>query len=544
MDTKYMINIIENDDKPFSVSIRTGEYTLPPSSFKTEGELYKHINHDRFYEVFETLENLNCKYSANSTDFYIEMISPLGECIGNEFTDLTFDLSKIEAIEMLKSQIMMNYNDFDSSEHAVDRYNSTDVIPCTNDISKLHEDSKEIEKMYYDIIKEFNTIIECLENNKTYEFEHTDVKVHHNKNINTKIADWFSDHTEALEDLSYYCGINKNEILSNLNNSLQNGKLILNDGTTFTVLKRDEETNVALLKNDKSGFYNVACDINKENNSWAYSLVYTEDYDTAKSFYANKTAEKMDYEKYRTIGYLTENYPTVDFENIKNIVNHAKKIYQYDVDDKVGNRVTLEDLSEFIAKMYIENNYQDKGCTFFQSPIHSMKDNILLDKFYNYDLKTKSFTITNINNTSYLTSKTVEELTNEDEENRHYNEISNFESHMLSQLPNYKCYIISEFTDTKYQNKNTENYESDLFHAFDSIIMSSNTSLGFDLKFDENKDLVLLCYGKDNDQNVEIKESKIIAVNNKNEKIDIYHEIFEGAQEQEKFLDEDAYELE
>lgn len=544
MDTKYMINIIENDDKPFSVSIRTGEYTLPPSSFKTEGELYKHINHDRFYEVFEALKNLNCKYSANSTDFYIEMTSPLGECIGNEFTDLTFDLSKIEAIEMLKSQIMMNYNDFDSSEHAVDRYNSTDVIPCTNDISKLHEDSKEIEKMYYDIIKEFNTIIECLENNKTYEFEHTDVKVHHNKNINTKIADWFFDHTEALEDLSYYCGINKNEILSNLNNSLQNGKLILNDGTTFTVLKRDEETNVALLKNDKSGFYNVACDINKENNSWAYSLVYTEDQDTAKSFYANKTAEKMDYERYRTMEYLTENYPTVDFENIKSIVEHAKEIYQYDVEDEVGERITLEDLSEFITKMYIENNYQDKGCTFVQSPIHSMKDNILLDKFYNYDLKTKSFTITNINNTSYLTSKTVEELANEDEENRHYNEISNFESHMLSQLPNYKCYIISEFTDTKYQNKNTENYESDLFHAFDSIIMSSNTSLGFDLKFDENKDLVLLCYGKDNDQNVEIKESKIIAVNNKNEKIDIYHEIFEGAQEQEKFLDEDAYELE
>ena len=45
MDTKYMINIIGNDDKPFSVSIRTGEYTLPPSSFKTKGELYKHINH-------------------------------------------------------------------------------------------------------------------------------------------------------------------------------------------------------------------------------------------------------------------------------------------------------------------------------------------------------------------------------------------------------------------------------------------------------------------------------------------------------------------
>ena len=105
MDTKYTINKIENDDKPFSVSIRTGEYDLPPSTFKTEEELYKHINHDRFYEVFEALENLNCKYSANSTDFYIEMTSPLGKCIGNEFTDLTFDLSKIEAIKCLNHKL-------------------------------------------------------------------------------------------------------------------------------------------------------------------------------------------------------------------------------------------------------------------------------------------------------------------------------------------------------------------------------------------------------------------------------------------------------
>lgn len=362
---------------------------------------------------------------------------------------------------------------------------------------------------------------------------------------NKKIAEWLSDNTEALEDLSLYCGISKQDLLSNLNNSSQHDKLVLNDGTTFTVLKRDEETNVALLKNDKSEFYNVACDINKGNNSWAYSLVYTEDYDTAKFFYANKTAEKMDYERYRTIEYLTENYPSVDFENIKSIVNHAKRIYQYDVDDKVGNRVTLEDLSEFITKMYIENNYQDKGRTFVQSPIHNMKDKILLDKFYNYDFNTKSFTITNINNSIYLTSKTVDQLKTKDEKNIHYDEISKFESYLCSYLPNYKCFIIPKYVDGSHHNTTLEGYESDLYHSFDEILGNSDAYSGFDLKFDNEGNLVLRCYGNNySDQYMEIKESKIVAVNDENEIISIHHEIFENDQEQEEAIEINAYELE
>ena len=95
----------------------------------------------------------------------------------------------------------------------------------------------------------------------------------------------------------------------------------------------------------------------------------------------------MDYEKYKVIGYLVENYPTVDFENIKSIVEHTKEIYQYDVEDKAGERITLEDLSEFITKMYIENDYQNNNIAFIQSPIPDIGNLELLDQFYNNDLE-------------------------------------------------------------------------------------------------------------------------------------------------------------
>lgn len=43
---------------------------------------------------------------------------------------------------------------------------------------------------------------------------------------------------------------------------------------------------------------------------------------------------------------------------------------------------------------------------------------------------------------------------------------------------------------------------------------------------------------------MEIKESKIVAVNDENEIISIHHEIFENDQEQEEAIEINAYELE
>ena len=336
------------------------------------------------------------------------MFSPCGENLFVFVPNVTFDYTKIEAIEIMKNQFKLLYDNFDAHNHAIEKfiynncctfnynfddhnhtiekYQSTDFSEHTDDLSVFVEDAKAIQEIYLSAYKELDKIIDCLQNNEQYIFVHPKHQSSSQPNLNNKIANWLVEHQSVLDDLSSYCDIETEELISSLNTK-QSPNIIFNNGTPFRVIMRDEETNVALLKNDKSGFYNVACDINKENNSWAYSLVYTEDYDTAKSFYANKTAEKMDYERYRTMEYLTENYPTVDFENIKGIVEHAKEIYQYDVEDEVGERITLEDLSEFITKMYIENDYQNNNITFIQSPISDMGNLELLDQFFNNDLE-------------------------------------------------------------------------------------------------------------------------------------------------------------
>ena len=46
------------------------------------------------------------------------------------------------------------------------------------------------------------------------------MRVENKLNINNKITEWLSEHNEALNDLSNYCGINKNELLAAINRPL------------------------------------------------------------------------------------------------------------------------------------------------------------------------------------------------------------------------------------------------------------------------------------------------------------------------------------
>ena len=98
----------------------------------------------------------------------------------------------------------------------------------------------------------------------------------------------------------------------------------------------------------------------------------------------------MDYEKYRTIHYLEENHPYLMYDNIQQIVDHAKVI-RMSVDDDAGERTTLEDLSKFIAELYEYEDYQSKNIDYLESPIYSLSDNDILDKFYANDYDIEDF---------------------------------------------------------------------------------------------------------------------------------------------------------
>ena len=90
------------------------------------------------------------------------------------------------------------------------------------------------------------------------------------ENLKMKMVEWLESHPTALDDLSSYCGTKR--LLNEINKDVN--KVYVGD-TSFTVIKRDYEKNIAVLQNDISKIYNVAKGINCNNQGWEFSLIYT-----------------------------------------------------------------------------------------------------------------------------------------------------------------------------------------------------------------------------------------------------------------------------
>lgn len=406
MDTYYDVENTNTGGMIVNVTEKKGDDTKTfVKKFTRFTEGFDYINKSRFHEAFDALNNLGWSYAHRGKDISIEMFSPCGENLFVFVPNVTFDYTKIEAIEIMKNQFKLLYDNFDAHNHAIEKfiynncctfnynfddhnqaiekYQSTDFSEHTDDLSVFVEDAKAIQEIYLSAYKELDKIIDCLQNNEQYIFVHPKHQSSSRPNLNNKIANWLVEHQSVLDDLSSYCDIETEELISSLNTK-QSPNIIFNNGTPFKVIMRDNENHVALLKNEVSNYYNVACDINDETGEWSHSLVYSQRLEVAKQVYANKTAESMDYEKYKTIHYLEENHPYLMYDNIQQIVDHAKVIYR-SVDDEAGKRTTLEDLSEYIAELYENEEYQSNGIDYLECPVYSMSDNDILDKFYDND---------------------------------------------------------------------------------------------------------------------------------------------------------------
>lgn len=406
MDTYYDVENTNTGGMIVNVTEKKGDDTKTfVKKFTRFTEGLDYINKSRFHEAFDALNNLGWSYAHRGKDISIEMFSPCGENLFVFVPNVTFDYTKIEAIEIMKNQFKLLYDNFDAHNHAIEKfiysncctfnfnfddhnhaiekYQSTDFSEHTDDLSVFVEDAKAIQEIYLSAYKELDKIIDCLQNNEQYIFVHPKHQSSSRPNLNNKITNWLVEHQSVLDDLSSYCDIETEELISRLNTK-QSPNIIFNNGTPFKVIMRDEESHVALLKNEVSNYYNVACNINDETGEWSNSLVYSQRLEVAKQVYANKTAETMDYVKYRTIHYLEENHPYLMYDNIQQIVDHAKVIYR-SVDDEAGKRTTLEDLSEYIAELYENEEYQSNGIDYLECPVYSMSDNDILDKFYDND---------------------------------------------------------------------------------------------------------------------------------------------------------------
>lgn len=163
-------------------------------------------------------------------------------------------------------------------------------------------------------------------------------------NLKNKMVEWFECHPTALEDLSNFCGRKSKRMLNEMNKDIN--KVYVGD-TSFSVIKRDYEKNIAVLQNDISKIYNVAKGINSNNQGWEFSLIYTSIKEEAICCYIENTNNDIDLNKKIEINHLSKSYD-LNYKKAKEIIEIAYEIY-LDENDKTGERLTVEDISYFLS---------------------------------------------------------------------------------------------------------------------------------------------------------------------------------------------------
>lgn len=167
-------------------------------------------------------------------------------------------------------------------------------------------------------------------------------------NLKDKMVEWFECHPTALEDLSNFCGRKSKRMLNEMNKDINK---VYVDDTSFSIIKRDYEKNIAVLQNDISKIYNVAKGINSNNQGWEFSLIYTSIKEEAICCYIENTNNDIDLNKKIEINQLSKSYD-FNYKKAKEIVDIAYEIY-LDEDDKNGERLTVEDISYFLSNCNI-----------------------------------------------------------------------------------------------------------------------------------------------------------------------------------------------
>ncbi|RGF55501.1 hypothetical protein DWZ88_12460 [Coprobacillus sp. AF36-10BH] len=171
MDTYYDVENTNTGGMIVNVTEKKGDDTKTfVKKFTRFTEGLDYINKSRFHEAFDALNNLGWLYAHRGKDISIEMFSPCGENLFVFVPNVTFDYTKIEAIEIMKNQFKLLYDNFDAHNHAIEKfiynncctfnynfddhnhaiekYQSTDFSEHTDDLSVFVEDAKAIQEIY------------------------------------------------------------------------------------------------------------------------------------------------------------------------------------------------------------------------------------------------------------------------------------------------------------------------------------------------------------------------------------------------------------
>ena len=111
MDTYYDVENTNTGGMIVNVTEKKGDDTKTfVKKFTRFTEGLDYINKSRFHEAFDALNNLGWSYAHRGKDISIEMFSPCGENLFVFVPNVTFDYTKIEAIEIIKNQFkLMKY---------------------------------------------------------------------------------------------------------------------------------------------------------------------------------------------------------------------------------------------------------------------------------------------------------------------------------------------------------------------------------------------------------------------------------------------------
>ena len=103
MDTYYDVENTNTGGMIVNVTEKKGDDTKTfVKKFTRFTEGFDYINKSRFHEAFDALNNLGWLYAHRGKDISIEMFSPCGENLFVFVPNVTFDYTKIEAIEIIK----------------------------------------------------------------------------------------------------------------------------------------------------------------------------------------------------------------------------------------------------------------------------------------------------------------------------------------------------------------------------------------------------------------------------------------------------------
>ncbi len=329
------------------------------------------------------------------------------------------------------------------------------------------------------------------------------------------------------------CDVFKSNVINRL---LYEAQKITSPKEDMNVLAMISEKCFDLIDMSNEDFFKTFDKLNSENkelNVKNFTNVILEDAKENASY--NKYTIVQNYDNNVNIQFWNDYLQCIEDLDINCFRTKLINEYLQFAENNIGSNMDQVEKDSFkgwikCALDVLKMNYEKFSETVEQNKYDN--EFLVFKEFHDKNSDLKTLKLTDINGTAFLTSKMLGDVTNQEEETKHNNEIENFQIYINKYIPDYKCYIFPYYVDDGHKNKILDVYNDKLHTTLENILESADIHSGIDLKFNELGDLVLKCYGSmyhyvpDNVTLETVTEYHIIPVNDNNERINLYEDVF------------------